>query len=149
MEALNSQKPLRNPRHEAYARHRALLLKKTEAFKAAGYKDGPGARGNADRLERDERVRERIRHLVKLGEEVVEIESAFVRRELTEIAYGEAQDDLKYAHKLTALDQLVKLLGIEKPAQVNLNNTTGIVLNIITGVPRAPDDPKPLALVPP
>jgi hypothetical protein len=57
----------RNPRHELFARHRAKLVDRLEAYRLAGY---VARIGNAARLDRNERVRARIRERAKAVEEL-------------------------------------------------------------------------------
>jgi hypothetical protein len=62
--AFGSQ-PLVNQKHEAYARQRALLRSKIEAYRAAGFASTSdhNARGNAGKLERRADVQARIAYL--------------------------------------------------------------------------------------
>ncbi|MGA7454247.1 MAG: hypothetical protein WBW73_24310, partial [Rhodoplanes sp.] len=55
-----SNTPLRNPRHEAVAHALVQGMTCREAGLAAGYKDGPGLKGNISRLRQTAVMRERI-----------------------------------------------------------------------------------------
>ena len=50
--------PLRNPKHERYARRRSLLMPRLEAARAAGYEDMTA--GNAAKLDRKPSIAARI-----------------------------------------------------------------------------------------
>lgn len=78
---------LPNHRQEQYARHRAKLVSKREAYRLAGYSDH---HGNPARLDQDERVRKRIAELVKADEELLEVEIELMKRELHRIGYADA-----------------------------------------------------------
>lgn len=55
--------PLKNQRHEAFARHLAEGASQTEAYVKAGYKDTRAAGANAARLIKNDSVRERVQTL--------------------------------------------------------------------------------------
>ena len=61
--------PLRNERHEAFARLRALLVPTHTAAREAGYDDMTP--GNAAKLDRRADIRARIAALTKLDEEII------------------------------------------------------------------------------
>jgi hypothetical protein len=65
--------PLRNDRHEKFAFHRALLMPRAHAYRAAGWtaKDDHAANGNACRLERRPDVGARIAYLRRQGPEEI------------------------------------------------------------------------------
>jgi hypothetical protein len=70
--------PLRNPRHELVAH--AYVQGKTgrEAGLAAGYKDGPGLKGNIARLRQTEEMIERIAELAERSAQLAEIYDGWV-----------------------------------------------------------------------
>lgn len=78
-------KPL-NPRHEAYARERSLLVPKAEAYRRAGFKsqNDQAVVGNANRLERNKNVAARIAYLTRQDEEIL----AEKRRRLEGFLWG-------------------------------------------------------------
>lgn len=61
--------PLRNPRHERYARHRSLLMPRLEAARMAGYEDMTA--GNAAKLDRKAAISERIAFLCRQDEDIL------------------------------------------------------------------------------
>jgi hypothetical protein len=65
--------PLHNDRHEKYAFHRAVLMPRAHAYRAAGWtaKDDHAANGNACRLERRPDVQARIAYLRRHGAEEI------------------------------------------------------------------------------
>lgn len=65
--------PLRNPRHERYARFRAHLMPRAEAYRLAGFEseDHHAARGNGAKLERATKMIERIAYLSRQDEDVL------------------------------------------------------------------------------
>lgn len=71
--------PLRNPRHERFARARSLLTPKIEAYRRAfDHVDGDlsaseihAMRGNASKLERNPKVADRIAYLARQDEDVL------------------------------------------------------------------------------
>jgi hypothetical protein len=66
-------KPLRNSKHEAYCRFRALLKGKIEAYREAGFDsaDDHAARGNANKLERRKDIIARIAWLTRDEENIL------------------------------------------------------------------------------
>jgi hypothetical protein len=78
--------PLRNPRHEAVAH--ALVQGRTccEAGLAAGYKDGPGLKGNISRLRQTAVVRERIAEIATRASELAEIQDAWILSRIKQLA---------------------------------------------------------------
>ena len=70
--------PLRNPRHEAVAHACVQGMTCREAGLAAGYKDGPGLKGNISRLCMKPDMRERIAELAAVAGEKAGIEDAWV-----------------------------------------------------------------------
>jgi hypothetical protein len=186
-----------NPKHEAFARHRALLVDVLEAYKLAGYTKGSELyqRGNARKLDQNPKIRARIVELTKESEEDIAIESYRMRRELRRIGYANAAElwewngdrlvlkdltrlpaevqatigeiavepiieyegtgderrkvvggqkiKIKHHSKLEALLQLAKLLGLAKDEVASASaSATAIVMQVVSGVPRAPDDAR-------
>lgn len=74
-------KPLKNPKHERYARARSLLMPRLEAARSAGLETMNAA--NAARLERNPRIADRISYLSKPGEELL----ALKRRRIEEFLW--------------------------------------------------------------
>lgn len=65
--------PLRNPRHERYARSRSLLVPKIEAYRGAGFESESdhAATGNAAKLDRKPKIAARVAWLCRQDEEVL------------------------------------------------------------------------------
>ena len=78
--------PLRNPRHEAVAH--ACVQGKTcrEAGLAAGYRDGPGLKGNISRLCAIPHMQERIAELAAIAGEKAGIEDAWILSRIKALA---------------------------------------------------------------
>ena len=70
--------PLRNPRHEAIAHALVQGMTCREAGLAAGYKDGPGLKGNISRLRQTVVMRERIAEIVARAGELAEVYDAWI-----------------------------------------------------------------------
>jgi len=71
--ALPGSNPLRNVKHEAYCRERALQVEGAIAYRRAGFEsiDHHAARGNAAKLERRADVQDRIAFLCRQDEEIL------------------------------------------------------------------------------
>lgn len=80
--------PLRNPRHELAAH--AYVQGKTgrEAGFAAGYKDGPGLKGNMARLRQTPQMCERIAELAVRSAELAEIHDGWLLADVKMFAKG-------------------------------------------------------------
>jgi hypothetical protein len=78
-----------NPRQESYARLRAELVPKREAYTRAGFSPH---HGNPSRLEQMPHVRDRIAELCKSTEELVEIQRYKMIQELDRLAYANTID---------------------------------------------------------
>ena len=84
-------RPLRNPRHERFARARSLLVPKSEAYRRAfdlveaqlDANQAHAVRGNASKLERKQQIADRITWLCRQDEEVL----AEKRRRLEEFLW--------------------------------------------------------------
>lgn len=61
--------PLRNHRHEHYARKRSLLMPRLEAARAAGYENMTA--GNAAKLDRNRKIATRIAYLCRQEEDIL------------------------------------------------------------------------------
>jgi hypothetical protein len=77
--------PLRNPRHELFARARALLMSPQQAALDAGYTDVTP--GNAARLDRRKDIQARIAKLGELDEELIRWKRAKIEARLNLVAY--------------------------------------------------------------
>ena len=69
---------LRNPRHEAVAHSCVQGMTCREAGLAAGYKDGPGLKGNISRLRQTAIMRERIAEIAARAGELAEVYDAWI-----------------------------------------------------------------------
>jgi hypothetical protein len=97
--------PLRNPKHERFARARALLVSVLEAAREAGYeKMTPG---NAMKLDRRKDIRGRIAALSAIDEEMLRMRRERVEARLNLAAYGNI---LKFA---TIDQETGKLIAID------------------------------------
>ena len=78
--------PLRNPRHEAAAHALVQGMTCREAGIAAGYKDGPGLKGNISRLAQTAVMRERIAEIAARAAELAEIQDAWILSRIKQLA---------------------------------------------------------------
>ena len=78
--------PLRNPRHEAIAHALVQGMTCREAGLAAGYKDGPGLKGNISRLRQTVVMRERIAEIAERAAELAEIHDAWILSRIKQLA---------------------------------------------------------------
>jgi hypothetical protein len=78
--------PLRNPRHEAVAHALVQGMTCREAGVSAGYKDGPGLKGNISRLRRTAVMRERIAEMAARAAELAEIQDAWILSRIKQLA---------------------------------------------------------------
>lgn len=85
--------PLRNSKHERFARHRSLLMPKVEAYRAAGFESASDhdALGNACKLERNKAITGRIAWLCRQDEDVLKAK----RQKLEEFLWN--VHDINYA----------------------------------------------------
>jgi hypothetical protein len=89
-------KPLANRRHEALAH--AIVQGKSgrEAGLAAGYKDGPGLKGNIARLrQNDAKLQERIGEIAKKSADLAEIYDGWVLADMAKFARASLADFFK------------------------------------------------------
>ena len=77
---------LRNPRHEAVAHACVQGMTCREAGLAAGYKDGPGLKGNISRLRQTAIMRERIAEIAARAGELAEVHDAWILSRIKQIA---------------------------------------------------------------
>jgi hypothetical protein len=64
-----------------------------------------------------------------------------LRQFIEGLTYTEkGKPNLKLISKLSAAQDLRKLLGLDKPAKTDVTLAGGAVIQVVTGVPRAPDD---------
>lgn len=82
--------PLRNYRHELFARARAILLPLLEAARSAGYTTMTP--GNAAKIDRMLKVRERVKYLAGNTEEIIRAKREQVERELNRVAMANMDD---------------------------------------------------------
>jgi hypothetical protein len=82
----NPNTPLRNPRQEAVAHALVQGMTCREAGVAAGYKDGPGLKGNISRLRHTPVMRERIAEIALRAGELAEIQDAWVLARIKQLA---------------------------------------------------------------
>ena len=78
--------PLRNPRHEAVAHALVQGMTCREAGLAAGYKDGPGLKGNISRLRQTAVMRERIAEIAARAGELAEVYDAWILSRIKALA---------------------------------------------------------------
>ncbi|MGA7450829.1 MAG: hypothetical protein WBW73_05965 [Rhodoplanes sp.] len=77
---------LRNPRHEAVAHALVQEMSCREAGLAAGYKDGPGLKGNISRLRHSAVMRERIAEIAARAGELAEVYDAWILSRIKALA---------------------------------------------------------------
>ena len=78
--------PLRNARHEAVAHACVQGMTCREAGLAAGYKGGPGLKGNISRLWSTPHMQERIAELAAIATEKAEIDDAWILSRIKQLA---------------------------------------------------------------
>ena len=78
--------PLRNARHEAVAHACVQDMTCREAGLAAGYKGGPGLKGNISRLWSTPHMQERIAELAAIATEKAEIDDAWILSRIKQLA---------------------------------------------------------------
>jgi hypothetical protein len=85
---------LRNSKHEKYARLRAALQPRAQAYREAGWNDrsDAGAYSHACRLEHRPGVRERIAFLSRQAEEMIAVKRERIESQLWAIAEGNIAD---------------------------------------------------------
>jgi hypothetical protein len=78
--------PLRNSKHERFARHRSMLMPKVEAYRAAGFESTTDhdALGNACKLERKKDIIARVAWLCRQDEDILKAK----RRRLEEFLWN-------------------------------------------------------------
>lgn len=89
--------PLRNAKHEAFARARAVLLPLIEAARAAGFTTMTA--GNAAKVDRKPAVRARVCYLCGLEEQVIREKRAVIERELSRVAFANFDDFVKVSKR--------------------------------------------------
>lgn len=94
---------LRNGRHEAFARARAILVPLLEAAREAGY--STMTPGNAAKIDRSPKVRERVKFLTGNTEDVIRRKRERIERELELVASANMDDFVVIGdHGLPVLD---------------------------------------------
>jgi hypothetical protein len=88
--------PLRNPRHEAVAHACVHGMTCREAGLAAGYKDGPGLKGNVSRLRQTAVMRERIAEIAARAGELAEVHDAWILARIKQLADSSIADFLLF-----------------------------------------------------
>ena len=89
-------KPLANRRHEALAHATVQGKSGREAGLAAGYKDGPGLKGNIARLrQNDAKLQERIGEIAKKSADLAEIYDGWVLADMAKFARASLADFFK------------------------------------------------------
>ena len=78
--------PLRNPRHEAVAHACVQGMTCREAGLAAGYKDGPGLKGNISRLRQTAVMQERIAEIAARAAALAEVHDAWILSRIKQLA---------------------------------------------------------------
>ncbi len=78
--------PLRNARHEAVAHALVQGMTCRDAGLAAGYKDGPGLKGNISRLRHTAVMRERIAEIAARAGELAEMHDAWILSRIRQLA---------------------------------------------------------------
>lgn len=99
--------PLRNPKHERYARHRSLLMPRLEAARAAGYDDM--TIGNAAKLDRNLRIADRIAFLCRQDEDILRAKRLKLEEFLWnvhEVNYADFWEPTKSGQRLKAFGEL-------------------------------------------
>lgn len=112
--------PLKNNRHEAFARGLAGGLSADEAYAKAGFKAN---RGNACRLKADESVAARVAELSERAAEKAEWTAADRLKALADIARASAEADPRVA--VSAIAEANKMQGSHAPAQHRLTGPNG------------------------
>jgi hypothetical protein len=87
--------PLRNPRHEALAHASVQGKTGRDAGLAAGYKDGPGLKGNIARLRQQADIRERIAEIALHSAELAEIYDGWILSDMALFARASIADFCK------------------------------------------------------
>jgi hypothetical protein len=90
---LPGSQPLRNARHEVFARARAVLVPLLESARAAGYTEMTP--GNAAKIDRTPSVRARIKFLSGNDEDQIRRKRENIERELGRIAYANMDDFIR------------------------------------------------------
>jgi len=140
LKALLARSMLENPRHELFAQALAVGRTSEEAYIEAGFK---AHRGNAQRLARDERIRERVRQLLGAAAERAEVSVERVLRELARIAFS----DIRKAVRWQDVEIAVEADGQRRlvPAGVRLKSSDEIdddMAAAIAEVVQTPQGPK-------
>lgn len=86
--------PLRNARHEIYARRLSVLMPKIEAYRAAGFASvsDHATQGNAAKLERNPKIRARVAFLCRQPEEILAAKRAHLEAKLWCIHEADERD---------------------------------------------------------
>ena len=126
----DGSKPLKNNRHERYARYRAAALPREVAFRKAGNiaKNNNVVDANASRLERKPGVHERIEYLVGQAQERVIEKRAALEEQLWSVmeadigAFWETYEAAKTKDGKLATDQNGKMLTVRKQRAKLIND---------------------------
>lgn len=92
---------LLNPKHEAFAQARAKGKTADESYQLAGYEEN---RGNAARLNANERIKTRVGEILERGAERAEITQERVLRELAKIGFSDIRKAVRWGEGLSVAD---------------------------------------------
>src|SRR5262249_47711643 len=90
--------PLRNERHEAFSRLRAILTPKLQAAREAGFETM--TLGNAAKLDRRKDIRARVAALAKLDEEIIRMKRERIEARLMKAMEADILKDFAIVEKL-------------------------------------------------
>jgi len=121
---------LTNETHERYARLRAVLVPPRAAIKSMG---GNPKTGQATKLERNAKIRERIVELSGDTEAIIREKREQIEAALSAIAYGDGSEfpylktrpALKWPDRLGAIGQLRDMHGFKAPSRVEATGKDG------------------------
>lgn len=108
---MDGSTPLKNARHEAFARGVAEGKSQTDAYTDAGYKGGPTAHANASRLIGNATVRARVDYLKAQAANKALVTAEDVIRGLRREAEYEGEGS-SHSARVSAWEKLGKYLGI-------------------------------------
>jgi hypothetical protein len=111
----SGSRPLRNYRHERFAQARAILTPLLEAARESGYEQMTP--GNAAKIDRNPKVRDRIKFLAGNTEEVIRRKRERLERELETVALSNMDDFLTIddrGYPVLDLKRLKELPDIER-----------------------------------
>lgn len=106
-EKIPGSAPLRNHKHERYARHRSLLMPRLEAARAAGYEDM--TIGNAAKLDRNGKIADRIAFLCRQDEDILRAKRHKLEEflwNIHEVNYADFWEPSRSGQKLKAFSDL-------------------------------------------